>query len=121
MPDPPTFRKVNPADMPILNLALSSPTLPLSVVDEYAETMMAQRISMIDGVAQVSVYGAQKFAVRAQLDPSLMAARSIGIDEWRSHSACTTSTCPPALSGEPGRPSPFRPPASSIPPPRTAP
>ena len=81
MPNPPTFRKVNPADMPILNLTLSSPTLPLSVVDEYGETMMAQRISMIDGVAQVFVYGAQKFAVRAQLDPSLMAARNIGIDD----------------------------------------
>jgi len=81
MPTPPTFRKVNPADMPILNLTLSSPTLPLSVIDEYGETMMAQRISMIDGVAQVFVYGAQKFAVRAQLDPSLMAARNIGIDD----------------------------------------
>src|ERR1035437_182148 len=67
--------------MPILNLTLSSPTLPLSVVDEYAETMMSQRISMIDGVAQVFVFGAQKFAVRAQLDPSLMAARNIGIDD----------------------------------------
>src|SRR5271157_2877978 len=81
MPNPPTFRKVNPADMPILNLTLSSPTLPLSVIDEYGETMMAQRISMIEGVAQVFVYGAQKFAVRAQLDPNLMAARGIGIDE----------------------------------------
>ena len=81
MPTPPTFRKVNPADMPILNLTLSSPTLPLSAVDEYGETMMAQRISMIDGVAQVFVYGAQKFAVRVQLDPSLMASRNIGIDD----------------------------------------
>jgi HAE1 family hydrophobic/amphiphilic exporter-1 len=81
MPTPPTFRKVNPADMPILNLTLSSPTLPLSAVDEYGETMMAQRISMIDGVAQVFVYGAQKFAVRVQLDPSLMASHNIGIDD----------------------------------------
>ena len=81
MPTPPTFRKVNPADMPILNLVLSSSTLPLSAVDEFGETMMAQRISMIDGVAQVFVYGAQKFAVRAQLDPSLMAAHNIGIDD----------------------------------------
>jgi HAE1 family hydrophobic/amphiphilic exporter-1 len=81
MPNPPTFRKVNPADMPILNMVLSSSTLPLSVVDEFGETMMAQRISMIDGVAQVFVYGAQKFAVRAQLDPSLMAAHNIGIDD----------------------------------------
>src|SRR5579862_4075174 len=81
MPNPPTFRKVNPADQPILNLSLNSPTLPLSVVDEYAETMISQRISMISGVAQVSVMGAQKFAVRAQLDPNLLAARGIGIDD----------------------------------------
>src|SRR5581483_4963135 len=81
MPDPPTFRKVNPADMPILQLALSSVTLPLSVVDEYAETMISQRISMINGVAQVDVYGGQKYAVRAQLDPTVLAARRIGIEE----------------------------------------
>jgi HAE1 family hydrophobic/amphiphilic exporter-1 len=80
MPNPPTFRKVNPADMPILNLALSSPTLPLSAVDDYAENMISQRISMISGVAQVNVYGSQKYAVRVQLDPALMAARSIGVD-----------------------------------------
>src|SRR5215475_9894270 len=84
MPSPPTFRKVNPADMPILQMALSSPTLPLSVVDDFAETMISQRISMINGVAQVNVYGAQKYAVRAQLDPTLLAARGIGIDEVES-------------------------------------
>jgi len=81
MPNPPTFRKVNPADQPILNLSLNSPTLPLSAVDEYAETMVSQRISMIDGVAQVNVMGAQKYAVRAQLDPNLLAARGIGLLE----------------------------------------
>jgi hydrophobic/amphiphilic exporter-1 (mainly G- bacteria), HAE1 family len=81
MPSPPTFRKVNPADMPVLSMCLSSPTMPLSAVDEYAETMMAQRISMISGVAQVFIYGAQKFAVRVQLDPNLLASRGIGIDE----------------------------------------
>ena len=84
MPTPPTFRKVNPADAPILNLALSSPTLPLSAVDEYAENMISQRISMISGVAQVNVYGAQKYAVRARLDPNLLAARGIGIDSVQS-------------------------------------
>jgi len=84
MPNPPTFRKVNPADQPILNLSLNSPTLPLSVVDDYAETMMSQRISMINGVAQVNVYGAQKFAVRAQVDPALLAARNISIREVES-------------------------------------
>jgi hydrophobic/amphiphilic exporter-1 (mainly G- bacteria), HAE1 family len=81
MPAPPTYRKVNPADQPILYLSLSSPTLPLWTVDEYAETLMAQRISMVSGVAQVQVFGAQKYAVRAQLDPNALASRTIGIDE----------------------------------------
>ncbi len=81
MPSPPTYQKVNPADQPIIYLALSSPTLPLSAVDEYAETTMAQRISMISGVAQVQVFGSQKYAVRAQLDPRALASRGIGIDE----------------------------------------
>ena len=81
MPTPPTFQKVNPADQPILYLALSSPTLRLSDVDEAAETTMAQRISMVNGVAQVLVFGSQKYAVRAQLDPRAMASRQIGIDE----------------------------------------
>ncbi len=81
MPTPPTFQKVNPADSPILYLALSSPNMRLSDVDEAAETTMAQRISMVSGVAQVQVYGSQKFAVRVQLDPSALASRQIGIDE----------------------------------------
>jgi HAE1 family hydrophobic/amphiphilic exporter-1 len=81
LPSPPSYRKVNPADQPILYLALSSPTLPLSAVDEYAETFMAQRISMVSGVAQVSVFGSQKYAVRVQLDPRELASRQIGIDE----------------------------------------
>ena len=81
MPSPPTYQKVNPADAPILYLALSSPTLPLSTVDDYAETMLAQRISMITGVAQVSVFGSQQYAVRVQVDPNKLAAYGIGIDE----------------------------------------
>lgn len=81
MPSPPTYQKVNPADQPILYFALTSPALPLSTLDEYAETMMAQRISMISGVAQVLVFGSQKYAVRIQLDPKALASRSIGIDE----------------------------------------
>jgi len=81
MPSPPTYQKVNPADQPILYLALTSPTLPLYTLDEYGETMMAQRISTVSGVAQVSVYGSQKYAVRAQLDPKALATRGIGIDE----------------------------------------
>jgi HAE1 family hydrophobic/amphiphilic exporter-1 len=81
MPTPPTYQKVNPADQPVLYLALYSPTLPLSAVDEYAQTTIAQRVSMISGVAQVQVYGSQKYAVRAQLDPRALASRGIGIDE----------------------------------------
>ena len=81
MPTPPSYKKVNPADQPILYLALSSPTLPLYVVDEYAQTTMAQRISTVPGVAQVGIFGSQKYAVRAQLDPSAMATLGIGIDE----------------------------------------
>ena len=91
---PPTFRKVNPADQPILNLSLNSPTLPLSQVDEYAETLMSQRISMISGVAQVNVMGAQKYAVRAQVDPNLLAARSIGLDEVATALAAHNSNEP---------------------------
>jgi HAE1 family hydrophobic/amphiphilic exporter-1 len=81
MPTPPTFQKVNPADSPILYLALSSPTMKLSDVDEAAETTIAQNISMVNGVAQVQVYGSQKYAMRAQLDPSALASRQVGIDE----------------------------------------
>src|SRR5262249_50154464 len=81
MPAPPSYQKVNPADSPVLYLALSSPTLKLSEVDEYAETTLAQNISTVAGVAQVQVYGAQKYAVRVQLDPRAMATRRIGIDE----------------------------------------
>ena len=81
MPTPPSYKKVNPADQPVLYLALSSPTLPLYTVDEYAQTMLAQRISTISGVAQVQVFGSQKYAVRAQLDPRAMATLGVGIDE----------------------------------------
>jgi hydrophobic/amphiphilic exporter-1 (mainly G- bacteria), HAE1 family len=81
MPTPPTYQKVNPAGQPVLYLAMGSPTQPLYVVDQYAETMMAQRISMVKGVAQVQVYGSQKYAVRIQLDPQAMATRQIGIDD----------------------------------------
>src|SRR5271170_6830432 len=81
MPTPPTYQKVNPADQPILYLAMGSKTLPLYTVDQYAETLMGQRISMVKGVAQVQVYGSQKYAVRIQLDPQAMATRQIGIDE----------------------------------------
>lgn len=81
MPSPPFFRKVNPADQPILYLAVSSLILPLSAVDEYAETLMAQRISMVSGVAQVQVFGAQKYAVRVRVNPETLSKLRIGLDE----------------------------------------
>ncbi len=81
MPSPPSYQKVNPADQPILYLALTSPTLPLYQLDEYGETILAQRISTVSGVAQVLVFGAQKYAVRIQLDPDALASRGIGVNE----------------------------------------
>lgn len=84
MPSPPTYNKVNPADQPILYIALTSPTLPLSTLDEYGETIIAQRISTVLGVAQVQVYGSQKYAVRIQVDPKSLTSRGIGIDQVAS-------------------------------------
>ena len=81
MPTPPSFRKVNPADSPIFYIAMSSSSLPLSLVNEYAETQLAQRLSTIPGVAQVQIYGSQKYAVRIQANPDQLAARGIGMDE----------------------------------------
>jgi len=81
MPAPPSLQKTNPADSPVLFLAFSSTTLPLSTVNEYAETLVAQRISMVDGVAQVQVYGSQKYALRARLNPEALASRGIALSE----------------------------------------
>jgi len=81
MPTPPSYQKVNPGDQPVLFLVLRSGTLPLSTIDEYAESTMAQRISMVSGVAQVNVFGAAKYAVRIDADPRKLAAHGIGIDE----------------------------------------
>jgi HAE1 family hydrophobic/amphiphilic exporter-1 len=81
MPRPPSYQKVNPAEQPILYMALSSDTLPLYTVDEYGETLLAQRISMVSGVSRVQVFGTQKYAVRVQVDPDALTARNLGIDE----------------------------------------
>jgi len=81
MPAPPSFQKVNPGDQPVMFLVLRSDTLPLSTVNEYAETTVAQRISMVSGVAQVQVFGAARYAVRVDVDPRELAAYGIGIDE----------------------------------------
>src|SRR6188474_651685 len=81
MPSPPSYQKVNPADQPILFLTLSSSTMPMSLVDQYAESVLAQRLSMVSGVAGVNVFGAQKFAVRIDVDPTQLASRQIGVDQ----------------------------------------
>jgi HAE1 family hydrophobic/amphiphilic exporter-1 len=81
MTSPPSYRKVNPANNSIMLLALTSETVPLSTVDEFAQTILAQRISMVNGVAQVDVFGSQKYAIRVQVDPNQLAVRQIGIDD----------------------------------------
>ncbi|HMC62980.1 MAG TPA: efflux RND transporter permease subunit, partial [Candidatus Solibacter sp.] len=81
MPTPPSFRKQNPGDFGIISIFLTSPTMRLSDLDEYAESMVAQRISMVSGVSQVQVFGAAKYAVRVQVDPNVLASRKIGLNE----------------------------------------
>ena len=94
MPRPPTYQKVNPAEQPILYLSLTSTTLPLYTVDEYADTLLAQRISMVSGVSRVQLYGAQKYAVRVQVDPDELAAHNIGIDEVQNAIASSNTNLP---------------------------
>src|SRR5436853_3102139 len=91
---PPSFRKVNPGESPVVFLNASSTTLPLSAVDEYAEAVLAQQMSQIPGVAQVDVYGSQKFAVRVQVDPVAAAARNVSLDEIRRVLVATNSNSP---------------------------
>ncbi len=94
MTTPPSFRKVNPGDFPVLAISVNSPTLPLSKVNEYAESLLAPQISQLPGVAQVEVYGSQKYAVRVQVDPVAAAARNISLDEIRRVIASTNSNSP---------------------------
>ena len=94
MTTPPSFRKVNPADFPILFISLNSATLPLSTVDEYGETTIGQTLSQIPGVAQVNVFGAQKFAIRVQADPEAAAARGLSLEDIRTAVARANSSTP---------------------------
>jgi hydrophobic/amphiphilic exporter-1 (mainly G- bacteria), HAE1 family len=101
MPRPPSFQKVNPAERPVLYLSLGSPTLPAYTVNEYADTVLAQRISMVTGVSRVQVFGAQKYAVRVQLDPDQLAAHNVGIDEvQRAVQASNTNLPTGRLDGD---------------------
>ena len=92
LPNPPTYRKVNPADSPILLFAVHSDVLPLTAVDDYAENILAQQISQLPGVAQVLIFGTQKFAVRVQVDPVAAAARNISLDDIRTVISKTNSS-----------------------------
>ncbi len=94
MTTPPAFRKVNPGDFPVLFLSMRSDTMPLSAITDYAETVIAPQLSQLSGVAQVSVYGSQKFAVRVQVDPAAAAARNISLDEIRNVVAKANSAAP---------------------------
>src|SRR5713101_1025658 len=94
MTTPPSFRKVNPGDFPVLYFSLNSQTLPLSAVNDYAELVLAQQISQLPGVAQVLVYGAQRFAVRVQVVPGAAAQRNISLDDIRNVVAKTNSNAP---------------------------
>ncbi|HYD64125.1 efflux RND transporter permease subunit [Azospirillum sp.] len=97
----PSYRKVNPADQPILFLSLSSPTQPLSALNDYAETIVQPRVATLPGVAQVLIYGSQKYAVRVQVDPNALAIRGIGIDEVQKALASANANTPVGtLSGE---------------------
>jgi hydrophobic/amphiphilic exporter-1 (mainly G- bacteria), HAE1 family len=91
---PPSFRKVNPGDSPIIMFSLVSSTLPLSKVDDYGEITLAQQISQLPGIAQVLVFGAQKFAVRVQVDPIAAASRGISLEDVHSVLSKTNSNTP---------------------------
>src|ERR1051325_752791 len=100
MTTPPFFRKVNPGDYPVLYISLISATLPLSTVDDYAQITLAQQISQLPGIAQVLVYGSQKYAVRVQVDPVAAAARNISLEDVRTViTQANTSTPVGTLSG----------------------
>src|SRR6266850_3706124 len=94
MTTPPSFKKVNPGDFPVLVISVNSQTLPLSRVSDYAEITLGQQVSQLPGVAQVEVYGSQKYAVRVQVDPLAAAARNISLDEIRRVIAQTNSNVP---------------------------
>jgi hydrophobic/amphiphilic exporter-1 (mainly G- bacteria), HAE1 family len=94
MTTPPSYRKVNPSDTPVLMLTLKSATVPLSVINEYVEINIGQRISTLPGVAQVFTYGSQKYAIRVQVDPDLLAIRGIGLDEVQKALAAASSNTP---------------------------
>ena len=103
MTTPPSFRKVNPGDFPVVYISMRSDTVPLSKVNDYAETVIAPQLSQLPGVAQVSVFGAQKFAVRVQVDLAAAAARNISLDDVRTVLSKTNSNTPVGVLSGPER------------------
>jgi len=94
LPEPPSFRKVNPGDFPVMFMALTSPTLPLTAVNDYAETVLQQQISQLPGVAQVQIFGVQRFAVRIHVDPDAVSARGLTLDDVKNAVAAANSNTP---------------------------
>jgi HAE1 family hydrophobic/amphiphilic exporter-1 len=99
MTTPPSFKKVNPADAPVLFLTVMSDTLPLSAVNEYADTIIGQQVSQLPGVAQVNIFGGQKYAVRIRLKPDAIAARGVSLQEVQSAVAAVSSITPTGIIG----------------------
>ncbi len=101
MPTPPTYQKINPADTPVIYFALASDTLPMTTVNDYADTFVSQYLSTVKGVAQVQIYGEQKFAVRVQANPDLLSAKNVSISEVAAAIARSNSDIPTgSLDGE---------------------
>ena len=94
LPEPPSFRKVNPGDFPVLFLSVNSPTLPLTAVNDYAETVLQQQISQLPGVSQVQIFGIQRFAVRIHVDPDAVAARGLTLDDVKNAVSAANSNTP---------------------------
>ena len=118
MPRPPTYQKANPAEQPVLYLSLDSSTLPLYRVTDFANNVLANRISMVGGVSRVQVYGEQKYAVRVQVDPDRLAAHNIGLDEVRTPSPRAIRISPPGAWMASTRRSPSNPTVRCLTPPR---
>ncbi|MBV9137527.1 MAG: efflux RND transporter permease subunit, partial [Hyphomicrobiales bacterium] len=94
LPEPPSFSKVNPGDFAVMFLSLSSPTLPLTTVNDYAETVLQQQISQLPGVSQVQIFGVQRFAVRIHVDPDAVAARGLTLDDVKNAVSAANSNTP---------------------------
>src|ERR1700730_15873531 len=94
LPEPPSFRKVNPGDFPVMFMSLTSPTMPLTEINNYAETVLQQQISQLPGVAQVQIFGVQRFAVRIHVDPDAVAARGLTLDDVKTAVAAANSNTP---------------------------